>query len=190
MDFGVNEAGANGIDANALTSNFLGQTQGQAVDGAFGCGVIQVLARRAKPRSRARQVHNAAALAAMLGAHLQNGFARAKHRAQNIDIKHSAPARHAHFIEPRSDVDHTGVIDQALQGPQFGLHLFEHGQHLPLIRHIGLHCHCASTVGLNLLDHLLCRVGVGGVIDRHIPAFLSCQNACRSTDPAATPRDQ
>ena len=190
MDFGVNEAGANGIDANALTSNFLGQTQGQAVDGAFGCGVIQVLARRAKPRSRARQVHNAAALAAMLGAHLQNGFTRAKHGAQNIDVKHSAPARHAHFIEPSSDVDHAGVVDQALQGSQFGLHSLEHGQHLPLVRHIGLHCHSASTGVLNLLDHQLGGVGVGGVIDRHIPAFLSRQNACGSTNTAATPRDQ
>ena len=55
MDVGLDDAGAHRVDAHAFGGHLLGQADGEGVDGALGCGVVHVLARRrrgAPPRWR------------------------------------------------------------------------------------------------------------------------------------------
>src|SRR5450830_366936 len=42
MNVGVDQAGANGIDANAFSSHFLGQADGEGIDGALRGSVVDV----------------------------------------------------------------------------------------------------------------------------------------------------
>ena len=51
MNFGVDEAGANGVDADFFFGYFLGQTNRQNIDGAFRSCVVDVFIRRAEASS-------------------------------------------------------------------------------------------------------------------------------------------
>jgi len=47
MDVGVDDAGADGVDADFFFGYFFGQAQGESVDGAFGGSVLDVFVGRA-----------------------------------------------------------------------------------------------------------------------------------------------
>jgi hypothetical protein len=72
-------------------------------------------------------------------AHAPHRLARAQQAADDVDVEHAAPARHAHARPPRGHVDHAGVVDQARQPAQLGVDVREHAQHLRLVGHVGLH---------------------------------------------------
>jgi len=87
-------------------------------------------------------------------------------------------------------VHHAGVVHQGSQHAQFGVDSGEHGQHLGLVRHIGLHRDGGATQGADLADHLVGCRGVGGVVDGYGVAFACGQHGAGCADAAAAAGDE
>src|SRR5690349_20027684 len=78
VNLGLDHAGPDGIDANALRPDLFRQSERERIDRRLCRRVIDVLARRADPGGDRRDIDDRAARAAMLGRHALDGLARAK----------------------------------------------------------------------------------------------------------------
>ena len=78
VEFGVDVARADGVDANLLFGNFFGEAKGQCLDGAFGGGVVDVFVGGADAGGSRGNIDDAAALACRRN--LQSIFNRATAR--------------------------------------------------------------------------------------------------------------
>jgi hypothetical protein len=105
----------------------------------------------------------------------QHRFARAQQRADDVDVEHAAPARHAHLVEPGGHIDHASIVDQASQPAQPGVDGLEQAQHLRLVAHVGLHRDRSAAGGTDGAHHFVGGQRIGGVVHRHGPALARRQ---------------
>lgn len=118
VEFGVDEAGADGVDSYLLFGNFFGQAEGESFDGSFGRGIVDVFVGRAHARGSGRNVDDVAALATMFGGHAADGFASAEKTSKNIGGEDAVEARSVDLIETRLAIDGAGVIYQRGDGAE------------------------------------------------------------------------
>ena len=105
----------------------------------LGRGVVDVLAGRAQPGRRRREVDDRAAPAAVARAHAPHRLARAEHRADHVDAEHARQAFRCSSVDPRGDVDDTGVVDERGERSEPVVDGAKEAQHLGLLRHVGGH---------------------------------------------------
>src|SRR3954463_16301707 len=84
VDARIDMANADGVDADPLFGHFTGEAGGETLEGAFGCGLIHVLARRAVLRGTRGDVDDRAAATAASGGHPAHRFARAQERSEDV----------------------------------------------------------------------------------------------------------
>src|SRR5690348_5889966 len=69
VDLGVDQAGADAVDAHAFGTKLLGEADGHGVDGALGGGVVDIFASRSQPRGGRGDIDDRTAFAAAFGRH-------------------------------------------------------------------------------------------------------------------------
>jgi hypothetical protein len=166
------------------------QAEREAVDRTLGRGVVDVLARCSELGRGRRQVDDGAAAAAVFRAHAAHRLARADQRADDVDVEHAAPARDAHLVDARSDVDDAGVVHQPVQHAELAVDGGEHRQHLGFVGDVGAHRHRAPAQRAHGRGHGLGRGLVARVVDGHVPTGARAEQRARGADTAAAARDE
>ncbi len=190
MNFGVDQAGAHGVDADALGGDFTGQSDGEGFDGRLGRRIVHRHARRTGFHKRRRQVDDAATRATMAGRHACHGRLRAHEVAHHIGGKHPLKARHIHALHPRIRRDDARVVDQGVQRWAFAVDKGKQGLHLIGLRHIGSHAPGLTAGRLDVFDHGLRGGLIAGVIDANGVALQGQQTGRGRADAAPAASDE
>jgi len=136
MHLGGDQARPDGVDADALGADLLGQRQVEAVDRALRRRVGGASTQPAQPRGDRGHVDDDAALAAVRGRHPPDRLARAE-----VDAEHVGPEQVGHVV-PVHRVDpevgqHPGIVDQAVEMTEGLVQAREHAHHLIELADVG-----------------------------------------------------
>src|SRR3546814_10681934 len=86
MDLRLHEAGRHGVHTDALAGVLLGEADGEAVDGALGGRIPDVLARAADGGGAGGEVHDGTAAAAAVPRHPPDRGAGAPDAAEQVEV--------------------------------------------------------------------------------------------------------
>ena len=136
MQFGINQAQSYCIHANRFRCDFTSQSNCEAVNRPLGRRIVHALIRRTGVRRTRRNIYDRSASSSIPRGHAPNSLSRTKQCAHNIHGKHSADNLRRNLLHPRESARDGGIIDSALDGPQFVLCDLEHPQHFALARHV------------------------------------------------------
>jgi hypothetical protein len=118
VDFGVDEAGANGVDSDFFFGYFFGEADGESVNGAFGGGIVDVFVGGTGAGGSGRNVDDVAALASVFGGHAAHRFAGAEEASEDVDGEDAVEAGGVHGVETGLTFDDAGVVDQGGDGSE------------------------------------------------------------------------
>jgi hypothetical protein len=185
MNFGLDQAKCHGIDANALTGDFLGQADGEGVERAFAGRVVDPLAGAAQRRRARGDVDDRAAFAAVSGRHQTHGLPCAQERADDVHVEHPAQHRLGHAVNANGGTGDAGIVHQATDPPQGAAGLGKQVQHIGLYRHVAADRHRPATGHFNVVANALRSFGIMREIDRHRAPSRTEQSTRRGADATA-----
>src|SRR5581483_6682161 len=165
VQIGFDEAGCDGVNANAFLGDFAGEADGQGVDGAFGGRVVDPFAGAAVNGGARGNVDDGSAASAMAGGHAFDGLAGAEKRAGHIDGQNARERRFADFIHTGKTAGDAGIIDKGAQGAEGAVGGLEKLEDVRLPRDIRLDGQGVAPGGLDVFDHVRGRGGVFRVVD-------------------------
>ena len=125
---GVDEAGADGVDADAFFGDLFGEADGEGIDGAFGGGVVNVLAGGAGFGGTGGDVDDGAAGAVVAGGHSADCFFRAEQRGLHVESEETLDAGGVEGVEAGLSFEGGGVVDERGRAAEFGVDLFKKGE--------------------------------------------------------------
>ena len=115
VNFGIDQAGPDRRDANALARDLVAKPDGEGIDRALGRRVIDIGVGRAELGRDRRQIDDDAALAAVPRRHPLHRLARAEDAAGDVDRHHALDALGGHLVDPRRRPDDAGIVDERAQ---------------------------------------------------------------------------
>ena len=165
VEVGVDEAGADGVDADFLFGYFFRQAQRESVDRAFRCGVVDIFVGRTDAGGTGGNVDDSSALTAVAGGHAADGFSGAEETSENVGREDSMEARGVHVFETRLLFYGAGVIDQSSYRAQLLRGLFEESDHFRFVTDVGLDGSGFAAVVLYCIHYFFCGLVVGSIVD-------------------------
>lgn len=108
---GVDEAGADGVDADAFFGDLFGEADGERIDCTFGGGVVNVLAGGAGFGGTGGDVDDGAAGAVVTGGHAADRFFRTEQRGLDVEGEEALDAGGVEGVEAGLGFEGGGVVD-------------------------------------------------------------------------------
>ena len=181
---GVDEAGADGVDADAFFGDLFGETDGERIDGAFGGGVVDVFAGGAGFGGAGGDVDDGAAGAVVAGGHAADGFFRTEQRGLDVEGEEALNAGGVEGVEACLGFECGGVVDQGGEAAEFGVDLFEEGEDAGFGGEVGL-----DGDGVDFGGELFGDLAVVGIVDGDFIAAGGGEAGGGGTDAAGAAGD-
>src|ERR1039457_804766 len=190
VEFRGDQSGADGIDTDALGSDFLGQPDGEAVDRALGRGIRNPLVRTCQGRGERGYVDDGPARAAVLGGHAPHRLLRAEYDAGDIHLEHAPDRSSIEAVEASGAPGDAGVVDQRGDRPEFEIDALEQLDHVVLDRGVRLHHDRLAAARADLGHDRFGTLLVLQVIHAYRVAALGCELRRRRAYAAARSGNQ
>ena len=145
----VDQPGSDCIYADALSRNFTRQPNREAVDCAFGRGIVHPLSGGTDPGRARGNIHDRTAGSAVAGRHAAYRFAGAEERARDVHGHDLRKGSCAYGIDSRESASNCGIVDQTLDRPQFALGGFKEPDDIFFTGNVSLNCTGAAASGNN-----------------------------------------
>ena len=139
----MNDAGRNGVDADAAVGNFLRQGAGEGVDGAFG-GAVGHFAGGGVAAPDGAEVDDDAFLA---GEHLWQHGTGAVEGTMHIGVKEIEPFGVEHVLQQAVPTD-AGAVDEHIDAAAVLAHGIDDELHLGRLANVALHADNVAAFGL------------------------------------------
>jgi hypothetical protein len=185
VDFGVDEAGADGVDSNFFFGYFFGEADGESVDGAFGGGVVDVFVGGTGAGGSGRNVDDVAALASVAGGHAANRFAGAEETSEDVDGEDAVEAGGVHGVETGLTFDGAGVVDQGGDGAETAVGGIEKADDVGFGADVGLDGNGCASFLLDRGYHLIGGALLTEIVDADVESAGGGQMSGGGSDAAA-----
>ena len=172
----VDEAWADCVHSNPFFRHFASKANRHRLDCAFRRRIVDVLARRSKPRRAGRDVDDCTAGAAMLRREAPDGLSRAQERSNDIGRQYPMQSRCAHRVEPHLCLQDAGVVHEPSQPAGSLVDRLEQTHDIRLDRNIGRDRKRRGSSRLDVCHHSRGSFSVLAIVDAD-------GIACRSRQP-------